>query len=425
MEIETITTSLEAAKKLIVHKQFLAGNTPEGSFNDKLKAILRNIGYIQWDPVTVVAPSHLISIWSRIGKFDWSELDKIMWHDKEVLFQWTPIAWLVLAEDYPIFYSLMSRYPDSMRKGWANHAESANKFLNSHHELKKKVMNRLKEGPAETGQFKNYGIRNKSPDGWSSGNEVTQLLFHLQMKGEVMVSGHSGNQNLWDLTDNFLPQSVERTIIPADELEMVTAIRAMRGLGVSADYDIYRYFVRGRYTDLKGTLKKLVEDGKAVKVKIDGQSKKKAYYMLSEDIKALDSIISDKWEPRLSLISPFDNMITLRDRTQKMFNFNYILEQFVPKEKRRFGTYVLPILWGSNLVGRINAKFEKQQKILDIHGVFAEPGFENEAIIGDRLADRVEDFADFLGAVKVKYGKIKPVQWKIIEHRSHLDKYLH
>ncbi|MCL4451361.1 MAG: winged helix DNA-binding domain-containing protein [Candidatus Thermoplasmatota archaeon] len=411
MEIETITTSLEAAKRLTIRKQFLAGNTPEGTFNDKLKSIIRNVGYIQWDPVTVVAPSHLISIWSRIGKFDWSELDKMMWNDKEVLFHWTPIAWLVLAEDYPIFYSLMARYPDSMIKGWASHAESASKFLKSHHELKQKVMKSLNEGPAETGQLKGYGKKKKKQDGWSSANEVNELLFHLQMTGEVMVVGHSGKQNLWGLTDNFLPRSVERKIIPAVELEMSTAIRAMRALGVSAEYDIYRYFVRGRYADIKGTLRKLLEDGKTVKVKIEGEQKAREYYILSEDIRALDSIIADKWEPWLSLISPFDNIITLRDRTQKMFNFNYILEQFVPNEKRKYGTYVLPILWGSNLVGRVDAKFEKEQKTLNILRVFAEPGFENEAVIGERLADRVEDFADFLGAEKVKYGKIEPEQW--------------
>jgi uncharacterized protein YcaQ len=411
MEIETITTPLEAVKRLTVRKQFLAGNTPTGSFNDKLKSIIRNIGYIQWDPVTIVAPSHLISIWSRIGKFDWSELDKMMWKDKEVLFHWTPIAWLVLAEDYPIFYSLMTSYPNSMRKGWASHAESASKFLKSHHEMKLKVLNRLKEGPAETGQFKDYSIKKKNSDGWGSGNEVTEMLFHLQMTGEVMVVGHSGNQNLWDLTDNFLPQSVERKIFPVVELEESTAIRAMRALGVSAEHDIYRYFVRGRYSNVKGTIRKLVEDRKAVKVKIEGEHKAKEYYILSEDIKTLDAIISDKWEPRLSLISPFDNVITLRDRAQKIFNFNYILEQFVPKEKRKYGTYVLPILWGSNLVGRIDAKFEKEQKTLNILRVYAEPGFENETIIGEKLACRVEDFADFLGADKVKYGKIEPVQW--------------
>ena len=411
MEIEIITTSLEAVKRLTVSKQFLAGRTPEGSFSNKLKTVVRNIGYIQWDPVTVVAPSHLISIWSRIGKFDWSDLDKIMWENREVLFLWVPIAWIVIAEDYPIFNSLMKRYPDSMRKGWASHAEFAGKFLRSHNELKQRLIKRLKEGPAETGEFRDYGRRMKSPDGWSSGNEAAQLLFHLQMSGEVMVAGHSANQNIWSLTEDFLPQFVERTIFPAEELERYMAVRAMRALGAATEYDIYRYFVRGRYADVRGSLKRLVEDGKVVKVAIEELPKAKPFYLLSEDRRMLDSIMSDKWEPRLNLISPFDNMITLRDRVQKIFNFDYILEQFVPKEKRKFGTYVLPILWDSNLVGRIDAKFDKNKKILHINGVFAESEYGKDAVIGSRLGEKVEEFAEFLDAEKVLYGKTKPEKW--------------
>ncbi len=411
MEIEIITTTMEAAKRLTISKQFLAENAPEGSFDNKLKTIIRTIGYIQWDPVTIVAPSHLISIWSRIGRFSWSDLDKIMWEEKEVLFNWVPTAWIVLAEDYPIFYSLMMRYPESMRKGWASHAETARKFLQDHDELKGKVINRLREGPAETGQFKDFGNRKISQDGWSSGNEVTQLLFHLHMSGEVMVFGHSANQNVWSLTDDFLPHSVKKTIFPVVELEKLMAVRGLRALGVASEYDIYRYFVRGRYTDIKGTLRKLVEQGKVVKVMLQGQPKSKQFYLLPEDRRTLDSIMSDKWEPRLSLISPFDNLITLRDRTQRFFNFNYVLEQFAPKEKRKYGTYVLPILWGSDLVGRIDAKFEKTQKILNVNGVFAEPEHGKDSIIGDRLEDRVKSFADFLGAEKVIYGEIKPEKW--------------
>ena len=411
MEIEIISTSPEAAKRLTIYKQFLAGNTPEGSFDFKLKTIIRNIGYIQWDPVTVAAPSHLISIWSRIGKFEWPDLDKIMWEDKEVLFNWVPTAWLVLAEDYPIFFSLMKRYPDSMRKGWASHAETARKFLETHDDLRKKIIERLKEGPAETGDFKDYGSRKKSPDGWSSGNEVTQLLFHLHMSGEVMVVGHSGNQNVWSLTEHFLPQSVEKTIFPPVELEKCMAVRGLRALGIASEYDIYRYFVRGRYTDMKGALKRLIEDEKVVKVTIEGQPKLKQLYMLADDKRTLGSIISDKWEPQLNLISPFDNLITLRDRTERFFNFNYTLEQFAPKEKRKYGTYVLPILWDSDLVGRIDVKFDKHMKILNVNGVFAEPEYEKDSIIGSRLGDRVKDFAEFLGAEKTTYGRIKPEKW--------------
>ncbi len=412
METEIITTTLEAVKRLTLSKQFLAGNTPDGPFNNKLKTIMRNTGYIQWDPVTIVAPSHLISIWSRIGKFGLTELDKMMWKDKEAIFIWSPIAWIVLTEDYPIFHSLMKRYPDSMRRGWASHAVSARKFLDSHYELKQKVLGKLKEGPAETGQFRDYGSRKKSPDGWSFGNEVNELLFHLHMSGEVMVSGHSANQNIWILTDDFLPKWADRTIFSTEDLEKIGAQRALRALGVASEADIYRYFVRGRYTNLREILRQLVEDGKVVKVRIEGQTKDKPLYLLSEDKRTLDSIMSDRWEPRLNLISPFDNIITLRDRTQRMYNFNYILEQFVPKEKRKFGTYVLPIMWGSDFVGRIDVKLNKNQKTLNINGVFSEPGYDKEPTIGIKLSEKIGEFSEFLSVEKILYGEKKPEKWK-------------
>ncbi|QRF75256.1 hypothetical protein Thermo_00750 [Thermoplasmatales archaeon] len=411
METEMITTTLEAAKRLTINKQFLSGNAPDGSFNNKLKTIIRNTGYIQWDPVTVVAPSHLISIWSRIGKFDHSDLDNMMWKDKEALFHWSPTAWIVLTEDYPIFYSLMKRYPDSMRRGWTSHIESAKKILESNNGLKQRVISRLKAGPAETGHFRGYGNIEKSQDGWSSGNEVSQLLFHLHMTGEVMVVGHSANQNVWALTDDFLPEWADRTIFPIEELEKRTAIRALKALGVAPELDIYRYFVRGRYTNLKGVLKQLVEDGIVVKIRIEEQANAKPHYLLSDDKRSLDSIMSDKWEARLNLISPFDNMITLRERAQRMFNFDYILEQFLPKEKRKFGTYVLPILWDCNLVGRLDAKFDRDKETLNIKGVFAEPKFHKDTIIGINLHKKVEEFAEFLGAEKILYGKEKPEKW--------------
>jgi uncharacterized protein YcaQ len=196
-----------------------------------------------------------------------------------------------------------------------------------------------------------------------------------------------------------------------EELERITAIRALKALGVAPEFDIFRYFIRGRYTILKDILKQLVENGEVVNVRIEGQPKSKPLFLLAEDKRVLDAIISDKWEPRLNLISPFDNMITLRDRTKRMFNFDYILEQFVPKEKRKFGTYVLPILWDSSLVGRVDAKLDKGEKTLKINGVFAEPGFENDAQIGCKLQERIDDFANFLGAERVIYAEKKPEKW--------------
>lgn len=411
METETITTSLEAARKLYIYRQYLAGNPPKGSFSEKLKTIIRDTGYIQWDPVTVLAPSHLISIWSRIGNFKWAELDRMMWQDRDAFFHWTPVAWIVLTEDYPLFNSLMKNYPDSMRKGWSSHIGPASKFLQDHRELRERVVNHLKKGPAETSQFKGFGQRRKSVDGWSSGNDVVQLLFHMHMAGEVMVAGHSGNQNVWALTEDFLPQWAEKSVLPSGELERRTAMRSLKALGVAPEVDINRYFIRGRYSDLKGALLSLVQDGEAVRIKMGGQAASRPLYLRAEDKPMLDSIMSDRWEDRLSLLSPFDNMITLRDRAKRMFGFDYTLEQFVPKEKRKFGTYVLPILWGHRLVGRIDAKMDRRKMCLNIKAVYAEPGYGEERSIGPLLQEKISDLGRFLDAENIVYGDKKPAGW--------------
>ena len=411
MATEKLATTMEAAKRLFIWKQCLEGNHPEGTFNQKVTDAIRKTGYIQWDPVKVVAPSHMISLWSRIGGFKWSDLDRMMWIDKEAFFHWTPIAWLVLTEDYPIFYSLMRRYPDSLRKGWSSHGESARKFMDSHIGLRREIIGKLKEGPAPTSQFRGYGKKVKTSDGWSSESEVSRMLYHLHMVGEVMVSGHSANQNVWSLTDEFLPLKAEKTILPTRDLEMKTALRALGALGIATEGDIYRYFVRGRYTDLGLALKELVEDETVVKVEIEGKTTKKPPYMLSSDTMKLDSLTSGKWKPELKLISPFDNLIILRDRTKRMFNFDYILEQFVPKDRRKFGTYVLPVLWDSNIVGRIDAKLERGSRTLKINNVYAEPGYGDDEGIGEQLQERIVDFAGFLGAEKVVYGDGKPLKW--------------
>ncbi len=403
---------MQDARRLFILKQHLQDFKVPGTFGDKVTSLIRDIGYIQWDPVSVVVPSHLISLWSRIGNFDHNELDTLMWKDRDVFLHWTPIAILALTEDYPAFYSLMKRYPDSLGKSWRSHIEPARKFIDSHEELREKVLERLKDSPADISAFRDLGKRDKITDGWSSGNEITTLLYHLHMMGEVMVSGHSGNQNTWALSDQFLPRGVDKTVLPVNQVDKIAAERSVKALGVARQYDINRYFVRGRYSNLGEALSRLEEDSRIIRVEIEGEPKRDAYYVHSDDVKLLERIGRDRWHPRIKLISPFDNLITIRERTRRMFSFDYTLEQFVPKEKRKYGTYVLPVLWDDRLVGRIDAKLERDRKTLLINSVHAEKGFEESSEIPERLSCVINEFADFLGASTVTYGRNKPQGWE-------------
>ncbi len=98
------TISIETARRLAVTKQHLAGKWPSKVTASSIVALVRDLAYVQWDPVSIVAPSHLISLWCRLGAFRPSQLESLLWRDKKIFEHWTPIASLVLTEDYPIFY---------------------------------------------------------------------------------------------------------------------------------------------------------------------------------------------------------------------------------------------------------------------------------------------------------------------------------
>jgi uncharacterized protein YcaQ len=237
------------------------------------------------------------------------------------------------------------------------------------------------------------------------------LLFYLHMEGRVMVSGHSGNENIWALSEDYLPESADSTLFSVSDLEKMTAIRSLKALGVANQPEIYRYFVRGRYTNIGEALDSLVNEGRIIKITLEERPKEKVNYILKEDKPKLDLIMSGKWRPALNLISPFDNLITLRDRIKRLFNFEYTLEQFVPRDKRKFGTYVLPIVWDRNIVGRLDAKLDKANGVLKVNSVYSEVGFEDILEIGEQLSTKIDEFRSFLNAEKVVFGEKIPRGW--------------
>ena len=206
---DAIAASLEGIRRLAVAKQHLAGEPPKRPSAENMVSLIRDLPFVQWDPVTIVAPSHVLSLWSRLGPFRVSDLDRLMWREKKVFLHWTPIAFLVLAEDYPIYYSLMKRFPESLTKAWGNHIPRARQFLVEHSELRKRMMGELRRSPLRPTQFRDY-MAKRSADGRSGGSDVSSMLFHMHMSGEVMVVGREGNQNIWGQAEGFLPDWVSK-----------------------------------------------------------------------------------------------------------------------------------------------------------------------------------------------------------------------
>jgi uncharacterized protein YcaQ len=114
----------------------------------------------------------------------------------------------------------------------------------------------------------------------------------------------------------------------------------------------------------------------------------------------------------MSLVAPFDSILAVQEWTRRLFGFDYVHEQFLPKAKRKFGTYVLPILWGDRFIGRIDPEMDRKRDRLLIHSVHAEPRAPGGKEVSSTIAETIAGFAEFLGAKEVTYPPRVPSSWK-------------
>ena len=406
-----ISTSLEFARRLAVTKQHLAGKTT-GSAVDAILSVIRDLGYVQLDPINTVAPSHVLVLWSRVGNFRLSDLDRLLWDEKKLFEHWSHAASIVLTEDYPLHYSLMRRYPESLSKSWGGWRAKARTWLARHTDLRKAILRQLKRGPLRLTEFEEYVPTKRSADGWTSGSDVSAALFHLQMRGEVMVVGHQGNQKIWGLPETFLPSWAERKELTEQEAERAGAERTIRALGTASPSEINIYFLRGRYLNLKKALEHLQKESTIRRVQITGLASKGERYVHDLDIPLLESMHSDAWRPRMSLLAPFDNLISGKDRVNRMFGFDYVHENYLPPNKRKFGSYVLPILWGDRFIGRVDPRMDRENERLLISSVHAEPGAPGGKEVSLEIRETIGHLAEFLGAKEVVYTARVPKAWR-------------
>jgi uncharacterized protein YcaQ len=408
-----ITTTLENARRLAVAKQHLAGKRPSKPDSDDVLGLTRDLGCLQLDPISTVAPSHLIVLWSRLGNFDTTDLDNLLWRDKKLFEYWAHQASIVLMEDYPLYYSLMRRHPGVLASQGTVWRQRIDKWLSANTRLRDHILSELrKKGPLLSRQFEDK-TRVKGSLGWGSWGDVSRMMFHLFLMGEVMVVGRQGKQKLYGLSENFLPSWVSKKELSAEEVEYLTVQRSLRALGIANSSEISWHFFRKRYPNLKATIKQLVADEEIIPISIsDGPDEKGERYIHSQDTALLNDLDSNKWEPRVTLLSPFDNLFCDRARTKLLFNFDYTIEIYTPPSKRRYGYYVLPILYGDEFIGRLDPVMDRKNEKLIIKAVHAERHAPKDRDTSRKIRESVEQLSEFLGAKEVVYSRKVPRYWQ-------------
>jgi uncharacterized protein YcaQ len=380
---DELVLSLGEARRLAIRSQHLAGPEPVRGIGG-MRQVLRGLRVLQIDPVNVVARSHLLVLWSRLGGFDRDDLETLRWRERWLFEYWAHAASIVLTEDYPIHRAMMRAYQVTVE------SQQKRDWLAANEDFRRYVLDLLRDsGPLPGDAIEDRAAVSWISTGWTNGRNVERMLDILWKQGVVMVTGRDGLRRLWGLAD--FP-AVED--LPQEEVVARAAEHALRALGVARTRDVERHFTIGRYPGLD-----LERAAWARPVLVEGGNEQ--WWVHRDALGLLD----EPWRPRTTLLSPFDNLICDRERTDRLWGFAYRNEMYVPRHKRQFGCYVMPVLSGERLIGRVVPRVDRRRGELVVEGVFAEEEFSGAGAVADRsVAAAIESLASFAGAGSVSYS---------------------
>jgi uncharacterized protein len=326
----------EEGRRIAVRAQLL-----DGSANDVLDTV-RRLGFLQLDPISTVAPPQYLVLWSRLGPYDRAELDRLL--EQRELFEWNAFIWP--KEDLPLIQARMrERWGHYKREQWAL------EFLKEQSALRRYVLRELeRRGPLPSRELEHTDARyHERTVWWGTRAQLTWMLELLHLRGHIAVAGRDGTHRLWDLAERVYPKT---ELVPAAKAKRIADEKRFRSLGVR--------LAKGRLV-------------------------------------AHPEADAGPVPKRTTFLSPFDRLIHDRARAEALWGFYYRLEMYVPKAKREYGYYVLPILHGDDLVGRIEPVFDRKTRVLRVNDVWWEPG-KREV----RLDKPLRSLAAFLGADSIK-----------------------
>jgi uncharacterized protein len=400
------TISTDTARRMAVVAQSLDGRPPSAD-KTALMDCIRQLRCLQLDPTNAVARSHQLVLWSRLGNYDTSDLDELCYSDRELFEYWAHAASIVLTEDYPVHRGLMTTY----LKGDSASEEETRKWIETNGGLRRTILSRLRrEGPLPSRALTDTSKLDWRSTGWTSGRNVGRMLGILWAQGRIMVASRSGGQKLWDLAERVIPEAARRERLSEGQRVRRAALASLRALGVGTEQDVRNHFTRNRYPQLRRVLTALEKDGEIERITVRGSAAD--WFVRGADASLLERIDSDHHGRTTTLLSPFDNLICDRNRTERLFGFHYRIEIYVPKDKRRYGYFAMPVLHGDRLIGRVDPLFDRKSRALKINSAHAEPGRRKSASEdGAAVAAAITDLTGFLGATSIEVGRELPRGW--------------
>ena len=359
--------------------------------------LFRHLGCIQFDPIDIVGRNPDLVLQSRIADYRPSLLEELMYGERRLYVGWDKMAAIIQSEDWPSF---------------ARHRALRTKQHGQPETPEMKLAPFVLEEIRKRGPLSSRDIEHDATVDWWWGRKkrlVGASLEVLSAMGIVLVHHRVRSIRYFDLAERILPPKILKAPDPhpADEdYQDWHVVRRIGSLGLAPANGAPEYWwgIMG----VKGTaaraqvLARLAERGDVIPVSVDGVAKR-VFLFRAADLATLRAAgEGGAAEPAAAFIAPLDNLTWDRELLRQVFDFDYCWEIYKPKEKRDYGYYVLPVLYGDRFVARVEPVLDKKVKVLRIAGWWWEKGIRPNAAMRDALRICVAEFAAYLGADRVR-----------------------
>ena len=382
--------SAEEARQLVLRSQGLDGSWKLPAGKAGVVDAVRRLGYVQIDTINVVQRAHHHTLWSRCRSYRPGMLHELQASDRRVFEYWAHAAAFLPMDNYRYSLPKMKAYAaDSWTGG----------FLRKNKRLAAEIKSRIKaEGSLPASAFEAPPDHPKG--NWWNWKPAKRALEALFATGELMVSHRVNFQRFYDLAERVRPSDVDMTCPDAAEAARFAARQALNSHGLLMSRHSWFH---GLKSFIKA-LSELVELGEAVAVSVEGRGRE-TFFALRQ---LLEAPRSRARKNALHILSPFDSMVIWRKPLMSLFGFDYKLECYVPGPKRRWGYFCLPMLWGNQFVGRMDAVADRQAKKLIVRSLQFEPCVSDVEDLLTPLIDKLRAFATFNGCDEIAIKEVLP-----------------
>jgi uncharacterized protein YcaQ len=383
------TLSIADARALALAAQGFDTPRPTNKATQRhVNSLISRLGVIQIDSVNVLVRSQELPLFSRLGNHDRNAIPKAT-ESQKIFEYWGHEAAHLPVEIHPLFRWKM----EAARLGKARHW-GLTSFYDDNRAFVKRMLKHVEtNGPTTAREFSTRTEkRGADKKTWWDWDESKTALEYLFLTGQLMSRGRGTDfARIYDTPERVLPQQVLDAPTPTEhDARKQLLVRSAITQGVATAGDLADYY-RQKPAAVKPLIAELVEEGELRAVTVEGWTEKAFMHRSAKLPKQLHAT---------ALLSPFDSLVWCRPRNERLFDFHYRIEIYTPKEKRKFGYYVLPFMMEGQMVGRVDLKADRANSKLLVHSLHTEKGVKRSAV-NDALNNELRAMASWLGLDKV------------------------